>query len=341
MSQQCLPSKACLCDNLGRIVRYLRISITDRCNLCCKYCQSNAQTTYIPHNNILRYEEMLRLIRILHRLGVNKVRLTGGEPLARKGCVEFLATLRREFADLDLRLTSNGTLLEPYVRDLQKFGINAVNISLDTFDAQTFAMLTGQNMLNEVLATVDALLKAKIKVKVNAVALQGITQKSLEEFIYFAKTMAIDVRFIEFMPIGQNTVWSDKLFCPLNEILELASQYVELIQEQVTNEAQGPARMFKIKGSSGRLGFISPLSNHFCHTCNRLRLTSDGNLRLCLYDDREYQLRDLLRDHKTSDSDIAALIQRSMKDKPLGVNLLQARKKDSPVAKRNMSKIGG
>ncbi|MBQ7738390.1 MAG: GTP 3',8-cyclase MoaA [Desulfovibrionaceae bacterium] len=330
-----------LCDDLGRKVRYLRVSITDRCNLRCLYCQSNRLSRYIPHDDILKYEEILRLLHILVPLGVEKVRLTGGEPLARKGCGEFLGRLREHFPNLDLRLTTNGTMLSGSLQDLVQCKINAVNISLDTFDPETFTKVTGRDMLPRVLSTIDALVDAGIKVKINAVLMPGITQASLEQFIHLAQDLDIDVRFIEFMPMGQDTIWSKDAFCPWSEILALVTKNYELIPEKNVDLTAGPAQMFKFKGAPGRLGFISPITNHFCYTCNRLRLTSDGSLRLCLYDDHEYPVRPLLRDAYVTDEQIAAKILEVLRKKTLGVGLLERRGQNKPVAVRNMSGIGG
>ncbi|MBQ7585127.1 MAG: cyclic pyranopterin phosphate synthase MoaA, partial [Desulfovibrionaceae bacterium] len=177
-------------------------------------------------------------------------------------------------------------------------------------------------------------------VKLNAVALNGITQKELDNFIYAATSMHIDVRFIEFMPIGADSSWSNEWFCPVSEILALAFERVKLIPACEEKLLQGPARMFKIQGHAGRLGFISPISNHFCHTCNRLRLTSEGSLRLCLYDDEQYPLRPLLREEKWDDAALAQMIKKLIVNKPLGINLLKARGAH-PVAKSTMSGIGG
>ena len=329
-----------LCDDLGRKVSYLRLSITDRCNLRCQYCQSNCLRRFIPHEEILTYEEILRVVRILTQLGVRKVRLTGGEPLVRKGCLEFLGHLRKNFPDLDLRLTSNGTLLADALPSLVQHKINGVNISLDTFDPKTFAQITGRDLLPRVLASIEALVCAGLKVKVNAVLLPKVTQASLEQFVALAQKLDIDVRFIEFMPIGQDTRWSSQEFCSVSEILELLLRKYALVADDSNDPTAGPARMFKFSNGCGRLGFISPLSNHFCDRCNRLRLTSEGCLRLCLYADQEYPLRPLLREG-AKDSEIAATIQKVLLQKPLGVNLLAKRSANKPVAIRSMSGIGG
>mgnify|MGYP002626170359 CR=1 FL=1 len=335
--------KPILSDAMHRPIRYLRLSVTDRCNLRCTYCQSPAQVRYIPHEDILQYEEMLRCVRILHAYGIQKVRLTGGEPFARKGCADFLLRLRESFPDLDLRLTSNGTLLEEYFPLFKKIHVDAVNISLDSFDEDVYEKITGQHLLKTVLKAIDSLVCLGITVKINAVALNGITKNSLDDFIYMANHYGIDVRFIEFMPMGLETNWSKDLYFPVSEIIALAHEKAKLIPEDqnTLSPTRGPARMFSIKGGSGRLGFISPLSNHFCHTCNRLRLTSEGALRLCLYDDHEYPLRHLLRDDQYSEEDIAKKIHEVCQNKPLGVQLLEARKQGKPVATKVMSGIGG
>ena len=195
-------------DDHGRTVRYLRLSLTDRCNLRCLYCHSNARHQCIPHEKVLRYEEMIRLVQIVRGMGVGKVRLTGGEPFARKGCDDFLLRLRQRFDDLDIRITTNGTLLEEHIPLLQRIRISAVNLSLDSFDRETFARVTGRDMLPEVLRALDAMLAAGIRVKINAVGLRGINDGQLADFVHAAMTLPVDVRFIEFMPMGSDTLWS-------------------------------------------------------------------------------------------------------------------------------------
>ena len=340
MSEQTDPPVQNLGDALGRSMNYLRLSVTDRCNLRCSYCQSNAVHEYIPHEKILHYEEMLRLVRIVQPLGIEKVRLTGGEPFVRKGCDNFLWMLRQNFPSLDIRITSNGTLLEEHVGLLKRIEVGAVNLSIDSFDNETFAAVTGRHLLPRVLTSMDKLLAEKIPVKINAVALRGITEREIDNFLAVATMYDVDVRFIEFMPMGSDTLWNASRFCPVSELLALISQRVKLRPSNGCARTGGPARMFSIVGKKGRIGVISPLSNHFCHTCNRLRLTSEGSLRLCLFDDQEYALRPLLRDPAVSDQEIASYLRRLTQQKPLGYDLLRARK-GTAVARRVMSGIGG
>ncbi len=329
-------------DGHGRSVRYLRLSVTGRCNLRCLYCRSNAGQRFIPHAQVLRYEEMARMVGIAAALGIGKVRLTGGEPFARKGCDAFLAMLRRRFPDMDLRVTTNGTLLEPCIALLRRVGISAVNLSLDSFDRATFARITGQDLLPAVLRALDGLLAAGIQVKINVVAMRGVNDGQMDDFVHAARNMPLDLRFIEFMPMGSGTLWSRENFWPADDIREEAARRARLIPVEPGAEAEsGPARMYRIEGGLGRLGFIAPLTNHFCLTCNRLRLTSEGALRTCLFADKEYRLRGLLRHPRITDEALAAVIRRACADKPVGAELLRARRAGAAVAARQMVGIGG
>lgn len=334
-----------LSDRRGRRVRYLRLSITDRCNLRCLYCRGRIRQRFIPHADILRYEEMLRVVSVLHGLGVSKVRLTGGEPFARLGCGDLLLMLRRRFPGLDLRLTTNGTLLEPHIPLLKEVGVTAVNLSLDSFDRAAFARVTGHDLLPAVLSALDGLLRASIRVKINAVAMRGVNDDQIDDFVHVARTLPIDLRFIEFMPIGETdgegVLWTPESFWPADEVRSEIERRVRLLPETTGGEEAGPARMFRVEGGRGRLGFITAVSEHFCATCNRLRLTSDGNLRACLFDDREYPLRPLLRDPKTTEADLVRTIRAACLNKPVGADLLKARIPGHAVAARSMAGIGG
>lgn len=332
-------------DGHGRSVRYLRLSVTDRCNLRCLYCRSNAKQRCIPHEQVLRYEEMARMVGIAASLGIGKVRLTGGEPFARKGCGQFLAMLHARFPDMDLRVTTNGTLLEPHIPLLRRIGVSAVNLSLDSFDRETFARVTGRDLLPAVLAALDGLLAAGVRVKINVVAMRGVNDGQMDDFVHAARTMPLDLRFIEFMPMGSGTLWSPENFWSADDIRVAAARRARLIpvspDEPGAEAESGPARMYRIEGGRGRLGFISPLTNHFCLTCNRLRLTSEGALRTCLFADKEYRLRGLLRHPRITDEILAGVIRRACANKPVGADLLRARRAGAAVADRQMVGIGG
>ena len=329
-----------LTDEHGRTVRYLRLSVTDRCNLRCLYCRSNARERCIPHDEVLRYEEMLRIVGAAVDYGIEKVRLTGGEPFARKGFLRLVEMLRTGFPAVDIRITTNGTLLRPHVAALRDLGVGAINLSLDSFRRDGFAAVTGRDMLPEVLAAMDALLAAGIRLKINAVALRGVNDHDLGEFLAFARTHPVDVRFIEFMPMGNGTRWSEENFWPATEILAEARRLADL--EPVERHAAdgGPARMFAIRGGLGRFGLITPLSNHFCTECNRLRVTSDGWLRTCLFADKEYRLRGLLRHPALGMGAVRRVLELANRRKPLGVQLLRARTATA-VADKAMVGIGG
>ncbi len=329
-----------LTDALGRTIRYLRLSITDRCNLRCVYCRGGFET-FIPHESILRYEEMEQLVELAVDLGVQKLRITGGEPLVRRDFLDFLERLRLRHPSLDIRLTSNGTLLGPAVPRLKELGVNAVNLSLDTFDRKRFELLTGRDLLPQVLASMEELLKAQLPFKINVVGMRGVNDEELPLFLDYALHNPVEVRFIEFMPMGEGTCWSSEKFWSADAILAAVRR--DCLAEPLMPDrlAEGPARSYLLtKGNlQGRLGLISPLSHHFCASCNRLRLTAEGALRTCLYEDREYRLRGALRHPRLGIKAVRRIMELAVLRKPLGFSLLEARA--GAVAGRRMHAIGG
>lgn len=330
-----------LIDHLGRKITYLRLSITDRCNFHCAYCRGDNQF-FIPHSKIISYEHLLRFAKITTGLGVEKIRITGGEPFMRKGCLQFIADLRSILPDTRLCITTNGSLLEPFITDLCKLNLSSLNISLDTFNKETFAKITRSDTYNVIISNIDKLISAGLRVKINAVAMTGITDVQIDDFIYAVKTMPLDIRFIEFMPMGSCTKWNNDQFLSARSLMALINQRMklhELPRERAANS--GPAKMYSIEGAMGRFGFITPLSQHFCNSCNRLRMTSEGNLRLCLFADKEYRFRGLLkRKTRFSDDAIARIIEKTLVNKPIGANLLAA-KQGKAVALKQMDGIGG
>lgn len=330
-----------LVDSHGRAMRYLRLSVTDRCNLRCMYCNSADGYRLLSHDHVLRYEELLRVVRIMNVLGIERVRLTGGEPFARKGCDNFLVSLRQQFPKLDLCITSNGTLLEPYIPLFKKIKVSTVNLSLDSFDRETFAKITGKDNLSSVLTTLEELLNVGINVKINAVAMRGFNDGQIDDFVNFAKNFPVDVRFIEFMPMGHDTVWDKQVFWPAPEIKAAIEKRVRLIKVERLSLTSGPARMYAIEGGRGRIGIISQITGHCCNTCNRLRLTSEGNLRTCLFDDREYALRPLLRNPRIDDTHIMRVITSATQRKPMGNLILERQRQGRAVAEKSMVGIGG
>ncbi|WP_027177894.1 GTP 3',8-cyclase MoaA [Maridesulfovibrio bastinii] len=329
-----------LTDNLGRTVSYLRLSVTDRCNLRCVYCMTH-DFKFIPHPRILRYEEMHRLIDIAAGLGISKLRLTGGEPFARKGFPDFVAKILTRHPELDLRITTNGTLVEPHLEKLAAIGVKRLNISLDTLDANKYKEITGFDQLDKVLRTIKSSIEAGIQVKINAVAMKGVNDSELKDFLDLATKYPIDMRFIEFMPMGEDTRWNSNVFWSAKDILEQSRSYKNLIPVAETAGNKGPARIYDIDGGKGRLGLISPVSSHFCGTCNRLRITAEGKLRTCLFSDKVYNLRGILRNPKLGDEQILEVLRRSTVNKPLGYRLLENKEKNHGVCDTQMSAIGG
>jgi cyclic pyranopterin phosphate synthase len=329
-----------LTDAHNRTVRYLRLSVTDRCNLRCLYCQGTKDFSPIPHENVLRYEELARLIRVAASLGIDKVRLTGGEPLGRRGFFHFLDMARAAAPETSLRLTTNGILLPGNTRRLAEAGVRGINVSLDTLCPEKYRDITGYDGFAAVRLGLDEAVAAGLRVKINAVAMRGINEDDLPGFIELARTLPLDVRFIEFMPIGRESAWNENLYWNAEDILAKARLSAELIPEVDEGCRAGPAKMWRIAGGAGRFGLITALSGHFCDSCNRLRVTSDGRLRTCLFSDKEYRLAPILRSAKLDDDTLRRVVALAIKNKPVGHDLLLARQARAVCAKR-MSAIGG
>ena len=327
-------------DGFGRKINYLRLSVTDRCNLRCYYCSNHDEFSHLGHNDILSYEECLSLIRLTNPLGVNKVRLTGGEPFVRKDFIDFLGLLRSELPDLDIRVTTNGTLLGGRVRHLRDIGIHWLNISLDTLNREKYERITGRDYFTRVRQAIDDCLEAGIRVKINCVALNGFNDGELVDFVHFAQKKPVDVRFIEFMPVGEGSAWGEQYFWSAEKILADVQKIAAVKPVDHESESHGPARMFSLVEGQGRIGLISPLSNHFCATCNRFRITPDGKLRTCLFSDVEYDLMSSLRSPGGVEAVLRIMHEAGAK-KPIGHELLQKNRECVSVCGRRMSTIGG
>lgn len=328
-------------DTHGRTASYMRVSVTDRCNLRCTYCAGEG-CCFIPHPNILRYEEILDLMSLGVNMGLQKVRFTGGEPFVRKGFGDFMIEAATRFPDMDLCMTTNATLIENEVDRLARAGVKRVNISLDTFDRAKYERITGHDYLDTVLTNIVRCIDAGMVVKVNAVAMKGFNDDEMDAFVQFAMDNPLDMRFIEFMPVGLETGWNDESVWTAKNILAQAQELATLnpvTEDDMHN--RGPARMFDIKGGKGRFGIISPYTNHFCGTCNRLRLTSDGNLRTCLFSDKVYRLRPALRHPKLGLATVERIVRAASKHKPMGHKLLEHMADGRGVCRARMASIGG
>jgi cyclic pyranopterin phosphate synthase len=314
-----------LTDSCHRPINYLRISVTDRCNLRCVYCMPAEGIHLLPKEELLTYEEIITIATVAADMDISKIRLTGGEPLVRSDLLELVARLVQLEKIDDISLTTNGVLLKDYAVELKQAGLNRVNISLDTLNQAKFERITRHNRLNEVLQGIEAAKKAGLNpVKINIVSMRGVNDDEILDFARLTVTEGWHVRFIELMPFvadicsgGYFEESKDHLqsqFISAREIKERLSILGKL--ERVKFIAgNGPARYFRLPGATGTIGFISPVSQHFCANCNRLRLTADGKLRLCLFSDDEIDLRGLLRDGAPQEA-LKQVIIEAVKLKP-------------------------
>ncbi|MEJ5357587.1 MAG: GTP 3',8-cyclase MoaA [Desulfobacterales bacterium] len=303
-----------LIDPCNRRLNYLRISVTDRCNLRCAYCTPLEDGRRLEHAEILRYEEILRLVRIGVRLGIEKIRITGGEPLLRRDLPTLLAGIHRLPGIRDLSLTTNGLLLEEHLERLIAAGLRRVNVSLDTLKRERYREITGVDALGRVLAAIDAALAAGLHpVKINVVALPGVNEDELLDLARLSLARPLHVRFIEFMPIGRSRL-SARAPLLVPEIRRRLAPLGELAPVP-RDEMDGPAQRWRVPGAAGEIGFIPAISHHFCRRCNRLRLTAAGSLRPCLLSDREEDLKGPLRAGAT-DEELAAVFLAATRHKP-------------------------
>ncbi len=331
-------------DSHGRVIDYLRISLTDRCNFRCIYCMPEEGVDQMTHEQILRIEEIEELVRIAAGIGIRSIRLTGGEPLVRKGVVELIENITKIPGIENVSMTTNGVLLPRMADDLKRAGLSRVNISLDTLDPDQFRMVTRVGRLEDTLAGIEAALAAGFNpVKVNAVTVRSLNQ----DFLEFAK-LSIDrplhVRFIEYMPVGTSSGsdgcgWGKKDVIPSEELFGIINDRAreQGMPELVPAGADrplgwGPARYFEFPDSLGTVGFISPLSRHFCSECNRIRLTADGKIRPCLFSDTEYDVKTALREG--GEDAVRATLFEALGAKP-------DEHHDKVGTERGMSQIGG
>ena len=298
-------------DAFGRTIDYLRVSITDRCNLRCQYCMPEA-IPLISHQDILRYEEILRLCAIMAGMGIRNIKVTGGEPLTRKDCVPFMRKLKAVPGIEHVTLTTNAVLLEPYVEELALMKLDGLNISLDSLNPEIYCRITGRDEFHKVWRALNRALETKLHVKINCVPIKGFNEPEILSFAQLAEDMQVDIRFIELMPIGADGNFHR---VPSEEIINLLNGEYPDLKPDLTQHGFGPARYFKSDRLKGSIGLIDAISNHFCFSCNRMRLTSEGFLKLCLYHGDRLDLRGMLRGG-ASDAEIEAGIKRAVYNKP-------------------------
>jgi len=324
-------------DNYGRTIDYLRLSVTDRCNLRCRYCMPEEGVPSIPHGDILSYEELLRVAAATVRLGVRKIRVTGGEPLVRKGIVDFVRQLAALPGHPEIVLTTNGLRLAEMAEDLKAAGLARVNVSLDTLREERFVGITRREGLARVLAGLEAAERIGLApIKVNMVPILGVNEDEIVDFARMTLQHPWEIRFIEYMPVSDNLGFSPEQRFSAQAIMEELSRLGILLPIARSGPA-GPARLFRYVDAPGRLGVIPAVSSHFCNECNRLRVTADGRVRPCLFSDYEVDLRQALR-IANSDQALEELIAAATGAKPEKHQIGAA---DFRPGERKMHGIGG
>jgi cyclic pyranopterin phosphate synthase len=328
-----------LVDTYGRKIDYLRISITDHCNLKCYYCTPFSGRDHLSRTQILSYEEMLKVAKAAAHCGITKIRITGGEPLVRKGVVEFCRMLSEIDGLKSLALTTNGIYLEEMAEPLFDAGVRRINISLDTLRPERFEKITGYNRLPRVLAGIRRAEQIGMQpIKINTVVMRGINDDEIEDLARLTLDKPYHVRFIELMPTDSSAYgYYESLFIPVEEFMKKINQ-VDRVKIEPTTDSYGPARLCKLPGAIGKVGFIAPISWHFCGSCNRLRLTADGKIKTCLFSQEEIDIKAPLRTGALQ-NDIINIFRQAVAEKPSGHHLNA--KDHQNACQRAMHAIGG
>lgn len=330
-------------DGYGREIDYLRISLTDKCNLRCSYCMPKEGIKHVSHSDILTLEEIGRLVGIMKDLGIRRVRLTGGEPLVRKGVTDLVRILHKDCGIESIAATSNGIMLSEYAAALKAAGLKSINISLDTLNRDTFKTLTGSDMLHKVMEGIASAADAGLSVRLNCVPVRGVNDNEITGLVRYAGSAGVCIRFIELMPIGCGSTHRGLSTDDLIKILEsdLGSAHSlseeELTLRNLNDNTVGPARYYGFDSFTGAVGFISPISHRFCGSCNRIRLTAEGFLKLCLQYPDGVNLKEPMRSGM-SDSGIRDMIEEAVRRKP-AAHSFDTGSFDADI--RKMVEIGG
>jgi len=302
-------------DAFGRDINYLRISITDRCNLRCKYCMPETGVKNLGHGTILKLEDFARLVKVGTQVGIRKVRITGGEPLVRKNVVKLVADIAELDKIDDIAITTNGVLYADMAEDLKRAGLNRINFSLDTLDRSKFNFIRRRDNLAQVKKAIFKALELDMHpVKINTVLIKGFNDDEIMDFIALSRDYPLHIRFIEFMPVGDLLFWDKDKMMTSKQIVEIIETENQLISIK-SIKGNGPAKYYQVAGGKGTVGFISPMSNHFCSECNRLRMTADGKLRGCLYAKQEIDLKAALA-RGANDEELRDLFRQAIDKKP-------------------------
>ncbi|WP_425993546.1 GTP 3',8-cyclase MoaA [Afipia sp. DC4300-2b1] len=335
-----LSTTSAMTDPFGRSISYLRVSVTDRCDLRCFYCMSE-DMTFLPKSDLLTLEELDRLCSAFIAKGVRKLRLTGGEPLVRRNVMSLVHSLSRHLesgALNELTLTTNGSLLEKFAAELKDNGVRRINVSLDTLDAAKFRAITRWGDLDKVLRGIEAARSVGLKVKINAVALKNLNEDEIPSLMEWAHGKDMDLTLIEVMPMGDIGEGRIDQYLPLSLLrARLAARYT---LTDLPDDTGGPARYVRVSETGGRLGFITPMTHNFCESCNRVRVTCTGTLHTCLGHEDASDLRKPLR-ASSDDALLAATIDRAIGLKPKGHDFIIDRRHNRPSVSRHMSVTGG
>ncbi|ACT59122.1 GTP 3',8-cyclase MoaA [Hirschia baltica] len=325
-------------DRFNRTISYLRLSITDRCDLRCTYCMPE-RMQFLPKSDVLSFEELTRLVDAFIARGITKLRVTGGEPLVRKDAIRLLSKFAERLGSglEELTLTTNATQLEANAQALADMGIKRINISLDSLDRNVYERLSRRDALPQVLRGIDAAAKSGLKVKINTVALADANADEIPSMISWAHKNGFDLSLIEVMPLGEEMTHRSSSFLSLQEVKSQLNKHWTLTE--LEDSTGGPARYMRVEETGGRVGFISPLSHNFCATCNRIRMTCTGRLYTCLGHEEGEDLRAALRDDQT-DETMNRLLNRALRNKPERHDFDEA-KIDTPSSPRTMSVTGG
>lgn len=328
-----------LTDNHGRKISYLRLAVTDRCNLRCFYCMPEEGLNWLSREELLTYEEMLRLCNLLVKMGIEKIRITGGEPFVRKNLMPFLAQLSKIKGLNELTITTNGVLTAPLIPELKKIGIRSVNLSLDTLDANRFFSITRRDEFAKVMETLDQLLKHQMEVKINAVVMDGKNTQDILPLVELTKDLPISVRFIEEMPFnGEGHIYNG-LKWDYIRILEKITEAYPAIQK-LTDESYSTSYNYHIPDHKGNIGIIAAYSRTFCGTCNRIRITPQGILKTCLYDEGVLNIKDLIR-RGDSDEEIEHYLLNSFTNRPKDGREAEMQRNMNDPVHESMATIGG
>jgi molybdenum cofactor biosynthesis protein A len=326
-------------DNHGRIINYLRLAVTDRCNLRCFYCMPEEGIDWLSRHELMTYEEMLRICSLLVKMGVEKIRITGGEPFVRKDIMKLIASLSLIQGLQQLTVTTNGVLTAPLVPELKRTGIHSVNLSLDTLDRNRFFAITRRDEFPKVLETLEQLLKYNIDVKINAVVMDGKNTEDIIPLAELTKDISVNVRFIEEMPFnGEGSHYPDLKWNYIRILERIKEKYPDI--QKIPDPLYSTSYNYHIPGHKGNIGIIAAYTRTFCGTCNRIRITPQGMLKTCLYDDGVLNVKDLMREGLNDDSIAMNLIQAMQHRSKDGWEAEKLRKEKAPIHE-SMATIGG